>query len=99
MKSISVEIGGKVVLMEEPSNDEHQLTHYLPDEVKEKFTNDLSKIDGVSLKHIEGPLINGLWVATFEYPTISDGKLIGICKDIFIRYLIPNECVRVQQVT
>ena len=90
---VTVELGGYVILMEEPQNAEHQITHYIRDELEEQLWNGLSTITGATLKALDGPLINGLWVATFEFPTIAANDLVAACKRIFIQHLRPNTAV------
>lgn len=85
-----VEIGGKIVFMEEPADDNHHLTHAIPFRLEEKFVAALEKVEGARLKSIEGPLINGLWVATFVEVEISDKKLLSNCRRLFKRYLREN---------
>jgi len=82
-----VEIGAKVVFMELPKKG-RQPTHDI-DMVNDDFLVDLQSIDGILLRTLEGPLVNGLIVATFGFydNVMTDQYLIDKCREIFERHL------------
>lgn len=88
----NVEVGGLIMLMEEPARN-RRTTHAIPDHKHTEFIEALEQIRDVRLKELHGPLINGLWVATFEF---TDGEIMPAsirmrCYKIFVRFLEPVE--------
>lgn len=90
----NIKIGGITILMESP-HYENDITHVIPYGKKSIFWDDISNVSGWTLTEYGGPLINGVYYASFE---IESGflcdyveSLIDDCRRIFIKYLVPAQ--------